>query len=155
MTNILELKEIKAGYGDAVVIKDISFSVDSNTTIGIIGPNGAGKTTLLKSIAGLIRTFSGEIYFNGNKVKGDYTERIKLGIRYVPQGGEIFPELNVIENLKLGASILHNKNEYKKNLGTVFELFPILKQRQNQKAGYMSGGERQMLAIGMGLMSNP
>jgi ABC-type branched-subunit amino acid transport system ATPase component len=152
---ILELRNLVAGYGRVEVLHGISLSVQPGEIACVIGPNGAGKSTLLRSIFGLTDIKSGEIIFAGEDIGHLKThQRRGKGIAFIPQEGNIFPSLTVQENLEIGASRSGDirTEEY---LERVFRRFPILKDRRAQRAGTLSGGERRMLAIGIGLMSNP
>jgi branched-chain amino acid transport system ATP-binding protein len=152
---MLILKRVTVSYDGAAVIKDISFKIGEGIT-AIVGPNGAGKTTLLKTIAGLIRPKQGEIEYEQERIdKLPPYEIVKLGIILIPEGRLLFPSMSVLENLLMGAYIISEKTEFKNRLEYVFKLFPVLKERKNQLAGTLSGGEQQMLAIARGLMSNP
>ena len=153
---MLEIRGLDAGYGDLKVLWDVALDVREKEITAVLGPNGAGKTTLLKTISGLIKPNSGEIRFLGkeiNKLKS--FERVRQGIVQIPEGRQIFPQLTVMENLELGAYTKRARTRLKESLENVFQLFPILKERRNQLASTLSGGEQQMLAIGRGLMSHP
>ena len=153
---LLKLDNVSVRYGDAVALTDISISQEEGSVVSLIGANGAGKSTLLKSISGLVKIYSGEIQFMGNKIDGLPVDKIiGMGIGYVPEGRKLFPYMNVLSNLRLGAYLLRDKNKINDNLNHVFKLFPRLKERLGQQAGSLSGGEQQMLAIGRALMSNP
>ena len=153
---MLKLCNIDAGYGKLGVLLDISFEMSAGEFVAIIGPNGAGKTTVLRTIAGIVKPARGEIDFMGKQIDRLSVQQItRLGISYVTDEGNLFSGMTVIKNLQLGAYILQDKEKIKKNLEQVFELFPRLKERQKQYAGTLSGGERKMLAIARGLMSNP
>lgn len=124
--------------------------------MSIIGANGAGKSTVLRALSGLVASTSGEIMFKDNRIDGrQTTEIVRLGISLVPEGRQLFPYLSVLSNLKLGASLRKNRDEINQGLEEVYRLFPRLEDRRNQKAGTLSGGEQQMLAIGRGLMARP
>lgn len=149
-----KLHNVTAGYGKAVVLKDVNLEVAKGGVSVVIGPNGAGKTTLLKTIYRLTTLYKGEIIYKGNKIAEWEPKRIAIeGVSYVPQENNVFPSLSVIENLKL-ASAKRSAN-YQERLNTVFTLFPMLKERQNQRAETLSGGESKMLAVGCGLMEVP
>lgn len=150
---MLEIKDLHAFYGKAEVLSGISLEIKSGETAGIIGPNGAGKSTLFKSILKLV-DWRGKIIFNGIDLSPLSTSKIvRLGISYVPEGRKIFPFMTVKENLLIGA--YHEMSNVKERMNSVFELFPILEKRLNQKAKTLSGGEQQMLVLGRALMMNP
>ncbi len=153
---MLEVNNINVYYGKLHVIWDFSLIVDSKA-VGLFGPNGAGKTTLINTIVGLVKPASGQIIFNGKPITNLETHQIiREGLAIVPQDRELFPFMSVLENLKAGAAYIPNAREkMEENLGFVFEIFPILKQRVAQLAGTLSGGEQRMLAIGRALMANP
>jgi branched-chain amino acid transport system ATP-binding protein len=153
---LLDIKGITVFYGKSLAIKDISLEVAEGTVVSIIGANGSGKSTILKALTGLVPLTSGEIYFEGKKINGRETnEIVKRGIILVPEGRLLFPYLSVLNNLKLGATLRKDKDGIARSLEMVYKLFPRLKERTNQKAGTLSGGEQQMLAIGRGLMADP
>lgn len=153
---LLEVKDLCVSYGSIQVLWDISLTVSKGEIVSIIGPNGAGKTTTLKTIAGLLKPAKGEIKFDGLKIDHEpANKRVELGIAYVPEGRKIFSTLTVIENLKLGAYTKRAREKFHDTLEWVYQLFPRLKERANQIAGSLSGGEQQMLAIGRALMSRP
>ncbi len=152
---ILELRNLIAGYGKVEVLHGISLQVHPGEIACVIGPNGAGKTTLLRSIFGLTDIKSGEIILAGEEFGGlKIHQRVRKGIALVPQERNIFPSLTVQENLELGVHGV-GSGLLNENLETVLQRFPVLKERSTQQAGTLSGGERRMLAIGLGLMSNP
>lgn len=157
MGQVLEVKDLRSGYGKLLVLKGVSLRVAEGEVVCLLGANGAGKSTLLKTISGLIKPKAGEILFQGLRVNGMSPDRIaKLGISHVPEGRQIFTGLTVRQNLLLGTYGRNmKKNEIDELLEYSFQLFPVLKQRINQKAGTLSGGEQQMLAIARGLMSKP
>jgi branched-chain amino acid transport system ATP-binding protein len=149
----LEVRNLEAFYGKAQALKDVSFSVDKGQCIGIIGPNGAGKSTLLDSIIGLTH-WEGQIIFDGAELYGLPPRKIvKLGIGYAPERGHLFSLMNIKDNLLVGAYLAQDK--LAESFGAVFEMLPFLKERQNQQASTLSGGERQMLSLGRALMSSP
>jgi branched-chain amino acid transport system ATP-binding protein len=156
MVMLLEIKSIAVHYGKSMAIEDISIRVSEGAVVSIIGANGAGKTTILRALAGLKPLTSGEIWFMGNRIDGrETTDIVKLGVSLIPEGRQLFPYLTVLSNLKLGASLRKDKDEINRDLEEVYKLFPRLQERRNQKAGTLSGGEQQMLAIGRGLMAKP
>ncbi|MBW1971646.1 MAG: ABC transporter ATP-binding protein [Deltaproteobacteria bacterium] len=153
---MLEVSQLSVGYGEFQVLFDISFKVKKGSTAVIVGPNGAGKTTLLKTISGLLPIISGSIFLDGIPIQEKKPHQIvEMGIAQVPEGGRIFPYLSVEENLKMGSFPKRAREKFKDRLKWVYELFPVLSERKKQLAGSLSGGERQMLAIGRCLMSEP
>ncbi len=152
--SLLGVESIHSGYGKMTVLENVSIRVEKGEFVVLIGPNGAGKSTLLKTIFGLVDLHQGHIFFDGKEITRFKPEEIsKQGFSYVPQDNSIFPSLTVIENLEMGA-ILYGK-ESRIRLDTIFVKFPRLKERRTQLAGTLSGGERQMLAMGCGLMIEP
>jgi len=154
---MLEIKNLVVKYGLAEAIHNINFRVDSGKIVAILGNNGAGKSTTLKTIAGLQHASSGSsIQFNGADITNMKTNRIvEAGIAYVPEGRQIFGSLTVRDNLRMGAYLRKDKNEIAQSMEFCFDLFPRIKERLNQMAGTLSGGEQQMLAISRALMSKP
>ncbi|HOV91065.1 MAG TPA: ABC transporter ATP-binding protein [Syntrophorhabdaceae bacterium] len=154
---MLRAEGLNAGYGKVQVLKDITIEVHEGEIVCLVGANGAGKTTLLKVISGIIPVFSGKVYFRGKELTNRKPEYIvKEGISHVPEGRQIFGSLTVKQNLFLGTYVHSMKKpEMDRLFKFVFELFPVLEKRLSQKAGTMSGGEQQMLAIARGLMSMP
>ncbi len=155
MKEILSVKDLNAGYGKVTILREVSFHIEEGEILAIIGPNGAGKSTLLKAISGLISPASGEGTFADMSIGGLSPHRVtRRGISYVPEGGKLFPNMSIKDNLYMGAYT--KRNNLKNNaLEEVFELFPVLASRQRQMARTLSGGEKQMLAIGRGLISRP
>ncbi len=155
-TAILEVTGLEAGYGKKDIVFDLSFHLDKGERLIFLGHNGAGKTTTMAALFGMIKAKAGTVRFEGRDITGRTpAQNVREGIAYVPQGHGIFRRLTVRDNLDLGAFPLEDKGKVPENIKTVFELFPILEQRQGQIAGTMSGGQQQMLAIGMALMHNP
>ncbi len=153
---MIEVKKINVFYGNSQVLWDVSLKVKESEIVSIIGANGAGKSTILKTIIGLLIPRSGNIEFLGEDITKTPThERIKKGISLIPERDKIFPKMSVEENLLLGLYPLKEKKKSSEKLSWIFEMFPILKERKNQLAGTLSGGEQQMLAIARALMSNP
>ncbi len=153
---MLEIKDLEVYYGMIAAIKGISFEVNEGEVIALIGSNGAGKTTTLQTITGMLTPKSGSIMFDGvdiTKVPGH--KIVTMGMAHVPEGRRVFSQLTVIENLRLGAYTRNNKAEIAESLEKVYNSFPRLKERRNQLAGTLSGGEQQMLAMGRALMSRP
>lgn len=153
---LLELLDVHLSYGKIKALKGVSIRVNEGELVTIIGANGAGKTSILRSIMGLERIERGEILLEEKLINGMAPHlRAQLGIRMVPEGARVFPDLTVEENLRIGAFPVTDKREVELRMGEVFEIFPVLKERRGQLAGTMSGGERQMLSLGRALMSNP
>ncbi|PWH20473.1 MAG: branched-chain amino acid ABC transporter ATP-binding protein [Ardenticatenia bacterium] len=152
---MLKVTNLEAGYGGSIVLHGVSLEVRDGEAVVLLGPNGHGKTTLLRTISGLIRPSAGRIEFDG-KVLSDMSpaEIVAAGVVHIPQGDLPFPELTVLENLLMGAYLPDAWKQRKQKLEQVYELFPVLRERSNQLARTLSGGERRMLALGRGLMSN-
>ncbi len=156
MKNLLEMKKIYHYYGKARALEEINLTIDEGALDAVIGPNGAGKSTLLRVISGLEEPDRGKIVFLGERIDGLKAHKVtKKGISHCPERRRLFYDMTVEDNLKMGAYILKDKATYKKQLEFMFELFPRLKERRKQRAGTLSGGEQQMLAIARSLMSNP
>ena len=154
--HLLELKRVDVRYGDVQAVWDVSFHVNDGTIVALLGANGAGKTTLLKTISGILRPNQGEILFSGKSlVKLKPQEVVDIGISHVPEGRRLFTRLSVLENLELGAYPRKFRPFFEESLGRAYQLFPILKERSHQKAGLLSGGEQQMLAIARAIMARP
>jgi branched-chain amino acid transport system ATP-binding protein len=153
---LLQVKELTVHYGKALAVENVSLDVKEGEFVAVIGPNGAGKTTLFKTISSVIKPSSGEIYFEGKRIDTLPPHEVaKLGIAHCPERRRLAYRMTVMENLELGAYLRDDREGIAEDLNYVFELFPILKERKNQKAGTLSGGEQQMLAIGRALMANP
>ena len=153
---LLEVKNIEVYYGVINALKGISFEVNEGEIVTLIGANGAGKTTTMNSIMGFIHPKNGEILFEGKNIVGMPTNKImRAGLTQVPEGRRIFAELNVYENLMMGAYTSKDRSQVKKDLENIYSLFPRLEERKTQMAGMLSGGEQQMLAMGRALMSHP
>lgn len=153
---ILEVKELVAGYGKLAIIQGVSFNVAAGDFLAIVGPNGSGKSTLVKSILGLTSLFEGSIRFDGTVISGWKPERVaRMRLGYVPQLANVFPDLTVAENLELGGSTVRDGRQRERTRERVVDLFPFLDSRPRQRANLLSGGERQMLAIGRALMAEP
>jgi len=153
---LLEVRHLKAGYGEVQVLWDVSLAIGEGSVTALLGPNGAGKSTMLKAIMGLKRGFGGEIVFAGQRIDGLSSPRIaELGVSLILEGGRPFPGMTVRENLDLGANSRRARARAEEARAEVFDLFPVLHQRRGQAAGTLSGGERQMLALGRALMGSP
>jgi branched-chain amino acid transport system ATP-binding protein len=158
---LLEAKNLTVRYGTVVALKEVSFTVSAGEIVAMIGPNGAGKSTALKAVSGVLQTIGGridggEILFEGRNIKGLRTdELVAEGISLVPEGRRVFPTMTVLENIQMGAFQRRDKALINKDIDMVFSLFPQLKERVRQKAGTLSTGEQQMLAIGRALMLKP
>jgi branched-chain amino acid transport system ATP-binding protein len=167
---LLEVANLKVCYGTAMLLSQASLSVDHGELVSLVGPNGAGKSTLLRAITGLVKwersimkgtragdiTLEGTVDFNGEKIDSMKPHEIaKRGLVHCPERARVFPEMTVMDNLRAGAYLCKNIEEMREDLGQVYRLFPVLKERGNQISGTLSGGERQMLAIGRALMMRP
>lgn len=153
---MLEINSLNVAYGRVQVLFDVSISVPEGELVTVIGANGAGKTTLLLTVSGVLRPQSGEISFEGERIDSLRPhEIVGLGVGHVPQGKELFPAMTVLENLEMGAHLVKEEAEYRKRLDRAFEFFPRLSERSRQRAGTLSGGEQQMLAIARALMAEP
>jgi branched-chain amino acid transport system ATP-binding protein len=151
---LLRVQNLFAGYEGQSVLKDISFDVPEGSMITLLGPNGHGKTTLLRCISGLVRPTKGSIEFDGARIDGLEAERIVArGVVMIPQGDMLFPEMSVYDNLRMGAYLKAANAAFEQNVEEIYTLLPRLKERTNQMARTLSGGERRMLAIGRGLLS--
>lgn len=153
---MLEINGLEVHYGMIQAIKDVSFQVNEGEVIALIGANGAGKTTILHTITGLLNASKGSVIFNGQDItKVPAHKIVSMGMAHVPEGRRVFANLSVLQNLRMGAFTRKDKNEIEESLENVYRRFPRLKERQNQMAGTLSGGEQQMLAMGRALMSHP
>lgn len=153
---MLEVKNLSVSYGAIEAVKDISFTVNAGEIVSLIGANGAGKTTTLHTITGLVPAKSGSVMYNGvDLLKTHNNKIVTLGMAHIPEGRHVFTRMSVEENLEMGAFSLKDQSDLKKDLDMVYGLFPRLKERRNQKAGTLSGGEQQILAMGRALMSHP
>ena len=154
--SILEIESLESGYGDVQILWDVNLSAKKSRLTTVIGSNGSGKTTLMRAIVGVLPAWKGRIIFEGQDItKLPAYKRAELGLVMIPEGRLLFPEMTVYENLEMGAYTRRARGDIKKNMEYVFSLFPRLKERLDQKAGTMSGGEQQMVAIGRGLMASP
>ncbi|MBP1926557.1 branched-chain amino acid transport system ATP-binding protein [Sedimentibacter acidaminivorans] len=153
---MLQIKNLNVHYGVIHALKDVNLTVNKGEIVTLIGANGAGKTTTLRTISGLNKATSGDIILEGTNITNLLAhQRVEMKVSQVPEGRRIFPEMSVLENLELGAFLRKDKNEIKKDIDHVYDLFPILGKRKKQTAGTLSGGEQQMLAMGRALMSRP
>lgn len=152
---LLKLKNITVQYGGVVALDDASISIDEGELVALMGPNGAGKSTVIKSIFGLAPIESGGVFWHEEKIKPVPHEIVGRGISYVPQGRQVFKSLSVEENLEMGGITIKSKSLVKERLGEVLDFFPALEKKLSAKAGSLSGGQQQMLALGRGLMTDP
>ena len=153
---MLDVRGLTAGYGEVQILQDVSLSVGAGQIVTLVGSNGAGKSTLLNTICGILRPQSGSVHLDGADITGWSSEAIVArGITQVPEGRRLFPQMTVRENLLMGAYLRRDRAEIQRDIEWIYGLFPILKERQRQRAGSLSGGEQQMCAIGRGLMARP
>ena len=154
--SLLVLDRLQVNYGAVRALREVSLAVDEGAMVALLGPNGAGKSTTLKAISGMVKPASGRIEYHGSPIVGRSPNRIvRLGIAHVPEGRRIFKDLEVRENLRMGAYARTDSPGIQRDLDMIYELFPLLKERTRQLGGALSGGEQQMLAIGRGLMARP
>jgi ABC-type branched-subunit amino acid transport system ATPase component len=153
---VLEVQDLSAGYGPVQILREVSLSVEAGEIVTLVGSNGAGKSTLLNTICGIVQPTSGRVSLDGTDITGWTSEAIVArGITQVPEGRRLFPQMTVRENLLMGAYRRRDRRAIERDLDWMFDLFPILRDRQRQRAGSMSGGEQQMCAIARGLMARP
>ena len=153
---MLNVSGVSAGYGGVPALADVSLNIEQGEIVAIVGSNGTGKSTLARVISGLVKPTSGTITFDGRSIeKTPPHDIVKLGLVHVPEGRHVFGKLTVAENLMLGAYTVSREADIRARMESVFGLFPLLEERKNQKAGSLSGGQQQMLALGRGLMANP
>lgn len=156
MNPVFVAENIDAGYGDVIIVQSVSVAVAEGEIVAIVGPNGSGKSTLIKSFLGFARLFQGRVFYCGKDITGMASDRaVSLGIGYVPQINNVFPNLTVSENLDMGAYHRKGKSSIKAGMADVFDMFPELGAREKALAGNLSGGERQMLAIARAMMAEP
>lgn len=153
---MLELNAVNAGYGEKIILEDVSLTVNRSEIIGLVGPNGSGKSTVLKSIFGIVKVNKGEIAYKGEPIHNKKPSDIsRAGICYIPQGNKVFSKLTVQENLEMGGILLKERSEINKRVSGIYENFPGLKKYKNTLAGQLSGGEQQMVGFCRGLIMNP
>ncbi len=154
--SILEIREVSSGYGEVQILWGATLALQNGKLTSLVGGNGVGKTTLLRSVMGQVRPWEGSIWFEGKDISHvpPYT-KAEMGLVLVPEGRQLFTDMSVSENLEMGATPRHARPNLNKNLERVYQMFPRLKERRNQKAGTLSGGEQQMLAVGRGIMADP
>ena len=153
---MLEVKDLRVHYGTVEAVKGVSFEISERAIVSLIGANGAGKTTCLRALTGLVKPSGGEVRFENTSLVGLAPHQIvRLGIAHVPEGRRLFPKMTVLENLRMGAYLRSKRTEMASTLGMIYEHFPILRERGRQRAGSLSGGEQQMLAIARALMNRP
>ncbi|TET17850.1 MAG: ABC transporter ATP-binding protein [Dehalococcoidia bacterium] len=154
MMSLLQVREVVSGYGETEILHGVSIAVDEGEIVTIIGPNGSGKSTLLKTIIGLVQAKKGQVRFQGEDITGEAPELIvRKGISYVPQSSNVFPSLTIHENLEMGAFV--RTDDFRQRIAEVYDLFPDLAERPRERAGRLSGGQRQMLALARALMLDP
>jgi branched-chain amino acid transport system ATP-binding protein len=153
---VLEIRDLNSGYGEVQILWGTTLSLDEGKLTSLVGGNGVGKTTLLRSIMGLNQPWSGSVWFDGKDISHLLPHtKAEMGLVLVPEGRQLFTDMSVAENLEMGASPKRAKPHYTRNLERVYELLPRLRERQSQKAGTLSGGEQQMLAVARGIMAEP
>ncbi len=156
MSELLSIKGLRAGYGESIVLQDLSLNVNEGEIVCLLGANGAGKTTTTRVLTGLLRAWQGEVHFAGERIDGKPSHyRVDKGICLAPEGRQVFPELSVMENLLLGSYCKRARSERARSLEQILALFPVLGTLSAQKAKLLSGGQQQMLAIGRALMGRP
>lgn len=153
---LLEIQDVSSGYGEVQILWDVSLELEAGKLTALVGSNGAGKSTLLRTMVGLVKPWGGSIRFNGRDVtRVPPHTKAAQGVVLVPEGRQLFPNMSVHENLEMGAFTRRAQAHFQENLEKVYDLFPRLQERANQKAGTLSGGEQQMLAVARGLMAQP
>jgi len=156
MTTILQVQHVCSGYGKIEVLHGVSILVSAGEIVCIIGPNGSGKSTLLKTVFGLIKPTEGTLFFSGKDVtRLEAEEKVKMGMAYIPQGKNIFPSLTVTENLEMGGTPIKDSKKIESAIQDIFQRYPILEKRRKARAGSLSGGEKQVLALARGIMVHP
>ncbi|MDY7033446.1 MAG: ABC transporter ATP-binding protein [Thermodesulfobacteriota bacterium] len=155
-STLLRIRDLHVSYGKVKVIKDLSLELKKGEIVAVIGSNGAGKSTFLKTISGFLSPTQGEIWFDDKKIGSSVTQNlVKAGIVHILEGKKVFPQMTTLENLKMGAFLRKDRGEIMNDLDRAFQHFPVLKERQKQQAGSLSGGEQQMVALGRALMGRP
>ncbi|MEN9763521.1 MAG: High-affinity branched-chain amino acid transport ATP-binding protein LivF [Pseudomonadota bacterium] len=155
-SDLLEVRGLQGGYGSAIALRGMDFTIPNGAIVALVGSNGAGKSTTVQCVAGALRPWSGSIRFDGREIAGlDCSDVVEAGITLVPEGRLVFPQMTVMDNLRMGALNRRARGNIARNIERVFSLFPRLAQRRSQLGGSMSGGEQQMLAIARGLMAEP
>ncbi|MFN2123485.1 MAG: ABC transporter ATP-binding protein, partial [Candidatus Promineifilaceae bacterium] len=153
---LLEIRDVTSGYGEVQILWGTSMELQEGKLTSLVGANGAGKTTTMRTIMGLLKPWQGSVWFEGRDIsKMPAHEKAELGVILVPEGRQLFTDMSIEENLEMGASPMRARPHVERNLERVYELFPRLKERRLQKAGTLSGGEQQMLAVARGIMSEP
>lgn len=156
MSEALKVVGVETGYGDMQVLWGVSLSVGKGEIVGILGPNGAGKSTLLRAVMGILKIWKGDVkFFDMNVTNIPPHRKVKLGLTMVSEGRNLFSNMSVLENILMGAYLISDENLLRERLEIIYTIFPVLKERVHQKAGTLSGGEQQMLAIARALMTNP
>lgn len=156
MTALLDIRDLSAGYGEVGVLRDVSLDVADGSVTALVGSNGAGKTTLMRTLSGLMAHSAGGITFGGDDISvAPANQRVALGLSLVPEGRLVFPDFTVEQNLRVGGFVARARSRTDENLRKMFDLFPRLEERRNQRGETLSGGEQQMLALARGLMSEP
>ncbi|MHC8596664.1 ABC transporter ATP-binding protein [Arenicellales bacterium IMCC55707] len=152
--SLLEGQAMFGGYGAADILQDCTIAIDKGEVVVVVGPNGAGKSTAMKALFGMLNLRKGSVFFNGDEITSMLPqERVRLGMGFVPQNSNVFTSMTVEENLEMGAFI--RRDDYSESIAQVFRLFPALEEKRNQPAGELSGGQRQQVAVGRALMTNP
>lgn len=156
MSEALKVTEVETGYGDMQVLWGVNLLVRKGEVVGVLGPNGAGKSTLLKAVMGFLKIWKGDVkFFDTNVTNVSPYRKVEMGLTMVPEGRNLFSNMSVLENILMGAYLISDENLLRERLEIIYSIFPVLKERAHQKAGTLSGGEQQMLAIARALMTNP
>lgn len=153
---MLDVRHLEVWYGPTEVLRDVSFTVSATTIVALLGGNGSGKTTVLNALSGLVPPRAGTVLLDGDPITGASPDRVvRRGVVQIPQGREVFADMTVEDNLAVGAAIRHDRRAIRQDLGEIFELFPVLRERRRTRAGALSGGEQTQLSIGRALMARP